>query len=261
MPPFNKREGKVGEILNDAALYNGKNVKKDGKLVTFEDRKWPEKRSWEVSEAILDAWREKAKKWAITFDDLVDIACLTDGQIKNTIQPDIALSNFNTWSIWNDRQLLRFYAVLSDPQKAVLSSEDGLYISMLDPTQLQYFDTLLEHEEGKSKIKPGSILVMTMEPSEFSMVFNLEDRSAIIEEPANSPKDIEGDGSVNAIVEPPSGQPAMTRHFQEIGNWYISIPRKPSPEDETPPEAMPAPEVQDGSAPQEPQPNSGDSGE
>jgi hypothetical protein len=156
-----KTNDKLSVILQDTASLYGKSVSKKGGLVIFKDRKWYLKRSWEVSEDLLESWREKMKSGEFDFDDLVAAACLTDDQIKNTLGPDKDLGTI-LWYTMNNRYVLRFYAILDNDQKQALSDKAGLSPAMLSPEQMPYFDYITSKIDSDDNNSNAS-LVMTLE--------------------------------------------------------------------------------------------------
>jgi hypothetical protein len=224
MPPMVKPGDKLGALLQAIALAHGKRVKKSGKLVTFEDRKWFEKRSWEVPEAWIERWSAKAKKETFGLDDLVAVAGLTDEQIQNTVLVDERLGAV-AWSAENNKQALRLYAVLTRPQKQALRAPGGLEISTLAPEQQPYFELLLQHTPGAEN-RPRTPLAMFLVEGQPGKEYKF---------------------TLMDLSPPPGEEPT-----QLLGEWWIYLPGyepPATPEDEG---AAEAPGPTDQEPPQPP---------
>lgn len=141
-------EKKLSEVLQEISVMFGKKVKSNGSLIVLEDRKWFIKRSWEVPEAWLDMWTNRAEKTGLSFDDAAQIASLTDDQLTNTIRKDETLGPISA-SIISNQYILRLYAVLTQPQKIALVSKTGLDMSTLSEEQWPYFTAVV------SKLDPN----------------------------------------------------------------------------------------------------------
>ncbi|MBI2842547.1 MAG: hypothetical protein HYX78_04025 [Armatimonadetes bacterium] len=158
------REDKLGSLLRMAASLYEKRITKTGSLVVFEDRKWFEKRAWEVQEDWLEHWRAAFSKGTLGFEDLVDIACLTDEQINNTIQLDRELRSVAA-TVRPNRHVLRFYATLSEGQQQSLISAEGLDSTLLTAEQWPHFDYLVSRLD-EDKLRPDTQLAMSLTGSE-----------------------------------------------------------------------------------------------
>lgn len=143
------KDNTLGEILKITCATYGKEAKKKGTLLTIEDRRWFEKRSWEVREDWLEYWRKAASDGKLGFEDVVDIGCLTDSQITNTIMADKDLQPVS-WSVLRNRHILRFYAVLSEQQKQMLRSEGGLDAAALTPEQWPYLEAVASTKDDQT---------------------------------------------------------------------------------------------------------------
>ncbi len=141
-PRMSQTTCKLRDALKLIAATYGKQVKYSEGLITFEDPKWYEKRSWEVPEAWLETWRTRAKEGKFTFDDLVSVACLTDGQIQHTILAERKLLPVMGFGINRSKNVLRLYAALTPGQKTALQTQSGINVSTLSDAQWPYFAAL-----------------------------------------------------------------------------------------------------------------------
>jgi len=201
--PIGKEES-LRKVIEDLAAVCGQRVKKTGSLLTFQDRKWFEKRAWAVPEATLERWRQKVEKNAFELEDAVDMACLTDDQLIHTVSADDKL---NIWEVYNGRHVLRFYAVLSRAQRNALYSQAGLSAMELTEQQLPYFEYLLS-PKGRGvteqlQMRPSLVITLGADEAKKQYRFELLDQTV-------RPEGDEGEGSLRTWVvtlpgwEPPS---------------------------------------------------------
>jgi hypothetical protein len=225
-----EKEGTVGSVLKSIGAMYGKRLKKTGTVVTLEDRKWAEKRSWQVPDEMLSRWKALGKKGKLAFEDLVEMASLTDPQIDKglTADPEIAPV---TWTLTENRYILRFYAGLSDLQKQMLRTPDGLAIASLPAEQRAACDTAMEKYKGtpsfttgspeykKQEVRPDSKLVMKLDVSDFEFdkeapsafySFVVEDRATI----DNTPP--EPDPYMDSVEEPSTSEDAEPSGDTEV---------------------------------------------
>lgn len=182
-----KKEDKLGSLLQSTATIFGKRIKLADKLITFKDKIWYEKRAWEIPQASLERWREGCKNDTLTINDFIDMACLTDGQIDNTLTYDESLSSIS-WELKFNRNILRLYSTLTAAQKKALQAPEGLAPSMLTANQWPYFEQLIESDENygidediSELLKSGADMALMLEvnPEFTEYVFTLENRSAV----------------------------------------------------------------------------------
>jgi len=196
-----KTEGKLGEILKAAAIACKKKAKKTGKLLVLEDREWFEKRSWAVPEDWLMYWRKAARDDALQLDDIVDIACLTDGQIEHTIRHDEDLS-YHSWTLIENKELLRLYAVLTASQKQALLTKEGLNLASLNDKQWAFFEYLASQSGVPLYHSYG-------QPMHMSLVLDADDNNR--------------DYSFYLIGRNPNVGQEDEEEYIELRGWYIYL--------------------------------------
>jgi hypothetical protein len=201
--PLSKTEGKLGDILKETTSSYGKKLDKTGDLLVFQDKKWFIKRAWEVPEASLERWRAKAKSDGLGFQDVVDISCLTNEQIDNTIRQDPVLGTIS-WQFAQQRPLLRLYAVLTTAQRNAMASKSGLDVSTLSAEQMPYFDYLVSKSDDKSEEAQEFTLSMKTESGAGRRTFTLDGQ----------------------VPDPDTGEPKKTT----IQTWDVNLP-PPTPKD------------------------------
>ncbi|MEN6372451.1 MAG: hypothetical protein ABFD64_10615 [Armatimonadota bacterium] len=137
----------VGSILKYAAVICNKRAVKTDKVVTFEDREWFEKRAWAVPDEWMERWKQLAKDGNLSLDDLADMVCFTDEQLMHTICGDEDLLQ-HSWTVNDNKDILRLYAVLTSSQKKALLAEEGLDPASLNDKQWSFYANLA----AKSKV-------------------------------------------------------------------------------------------------------------
>ncbi len=145
-----KSEGKLGDVLKSLSNAFDKIPTKVDDTITFTDREWYLKRSYEVPEDWLKAWRAAADEGRLTIDDKANIASLTDNQIRGIIMNEDD-DNFrlgrSTTVVSLRKNILRFYATLSATQKRALKSENGLSVKGLSNVQWSHLElALADHD-------------------------------------------------------------------------------------------------------------------
>jgi len=193
-------QGKLRDVLQSIQKRFEKKIKVTDKLVLLEDRKWFEKRACEIPEEWLQDWQTMIEERTLSFEDLVDIACLTDEQLEYSIYNDSMLSPFS-WILDGDSlHLLRLYAVLNSSQKRALKSKDGLHIARLGSKQKPYFDYLLSqgYREAPSH-QPYYVLYMENPDPGFEYYYFV-----LID--------------LNAPPDPDTGEV-----YQEVDSWSFSM--------------------------------------
>jgi hypothetical protein len=227
-----KTQGTVNEVLVSVASSYEKKVQKTDKLVTFIDDKWFEKRAWEVSEDQLTLWKDKIRNGTLTFDDIVDMACVTDEQLSHTLIRDSSLSPIS-YQAQRNRHILRLYSLLNPMQKRALKTPAGLDVLSLTARQLPYFEALLHDRHSlvkdKKDVNPNAPYVITLEADseERNYTFYLRDLSAV------PPTDIETVPNDDTEVEPGDDvEIDPTVDYDVVGRWSLYIPPTPSDEPE-----------------------------
>lgn len=216
-PSISQEEQKLGKLLKSIASAYGKQFKKTGNTIVFTDRKWFEKRAWEVAENILEYWRTAIKNGSLQLDDLVWMACLTDEQIMNTLMTDEKIRSI-TGQLMPNKHLLRLYAVLTESQKLSMKSQNGLDPQELTEQQWPYFEYLIggggrSRNTPKFTPKTPMALFLTEDEKNGAYTFTLKDLS-----PAEDEDPEEGEETVE--------KPSMT--------WKITLRRTPQKSEETP---------------------------
>lgn len=170
-----KTEDKLGALLRSVCSIYEKKPKMEGNLVTLEDRRWFEKRSWEVPEDWLEEWHTRIKEGTMDFEDIVDIACLTDPQIMNTIRLDSALGSL-TLQLIRNRQILRLYAVLTEPQRRMLFAKEGLDSTQLTDEQWPYFQYALSRNRKEFRLDVPIGIFIDTDEKERTFTIRVEER-------------------------------------------------------------------------------------
>ena len=123
-PTMASDEKTLGEHLEAIALGYGVNWVKAGRVIRLNDREWYTKRAWEVPEVWIRYWTARGKQNnGFQLIDLAQIGSLRDEQIDNTIMKNPTLVRLGAGDAARNREILRFYGMLSDEQRAQLSSQ------------------------------------------------------------------------------------------------------------------------------------------
>lgn len=116
-------EKTVGQQLEVIRKAYGSNWTKAGTVLTLRDKDWFSKRAWAVPGPWMKYWADMGKlNNGLQLDDLVRIAGLRDEQIDHTIMSDSQLVRVGAGEAARNRQILRFYALLTSEQRRVMSS-------------------------------------------------------------------------------------------------------------------------------------------
>ncbi len=114
-------EKTLGEYLELVRKLFGANWEKARNVIRFRDREWFRKRAWEVPQVWIDYWIARGDlNDGLQLQDLVQIACLRDEQIDNTIMLNSQLVNLGAGDAARNRHILRFYALLDESQRTEL---------------------------------------------------------------------------------------------------------------------------------------------
>lgn len=206
------KEEELGNVLNLIATLYGKVMDKSANLIVLIDKKWFEKRTWEVKEEWLEDWRKAAKEGALDFDDIVDIACLTDLQITKTIAADQELRMVG-WQMMANKDILRLYAVLTKAQQEALKTDHGLDAASLSADQWSYLQYALDNGGGRTGPEVDKSSPMTLHLKDHGEIYRIELNG--------SPEEPSDDSSVQVATRvwhitiptsvikyaPPSGEP------------------------------------------------------
>lgn len=105
--------------------------------VEFRDRKWYRKRAAQIPDAWLEVWRESLKKnGTLSLDELAEIAVLSNDQISMNISPDPELQAADvSETVTANQDTLVLYAGLTEAQRKMLFTDDGLDCQALTPEQ------------------------------------------------------------------------------------------------------------------------------
>jgi hypothetical protein len=102
----------------------GSNWEKVGSLLRFRDQDWFKKRAWEVPQVWIDYWTARGKRNdGLQFQDLIEIGNLRDEQIDHAVMLDPSLVRLGAGDAARNRQILRFYGLLSGDQRKALSAQ------------------------------------------------------------------------------------------------------------------------------------------
>ncbi|MFQ3548445.1 MAG: hypothetical protein SNJ70_01670 [Armatimonadota bacterium] len=99
-----------------------KNWQKKSNTLLFTDDKWFVKRSEEVPEVWINYWLTRSEiNKGIVFEDMLQIAILRDEQLENSILKNYWMLNAGVSEIIKNKNILRFYASLSQEQMNQIS--------------------------------------------------------------------------------------------------------------------------------------------
>ncbi|MCE5323921.1 hypothetical protein LLG46_11480 [bacterium] len=117
------------------------NWQRQGSIIEFRDRDWFRKRASQIPEAWLEAWRKSLKDTGtLDIDQLGQISVLSHDQFSQNILIDEVLGNTHlplSWIFFKSSDFIKAYICLSDAQKTVLYSENGLDLSGVMPAQYE----------------------------------------------------------------------------------------------------------------------------
>ncbi|MCE5315369.1 MAG: hypothetical protein ABFD49_06425 [Armatimonadota bacterium] len=132
------------EKIADSFRYNWD---KRASVLELRDRNWFRKRSAQIPQAWIDAWKKTLKDTGtLDIGGLAQIATLTQEQFNINIEPDDDLMRCGiTGVIYPNRDLLRTYAQLNEAQRAAVFAGSGLDLSILSPDQWSQFEKLFYH--------------------------------------------------------------------------------------------------------------------
>lgn len=126
-------EKTLGEQLEIVGIAFGTNWVKAGNMLRLRDKEWFRKRTWEVPQAWMNYWIARGKQNdGLKFEDFVQIANLRDEQLDHTVIVDPNLMPLGAGDAVRNRQILRFYGLLSPDQRKSISGQQLLVSSLTD---------------------------------------------------------------------------------------------------------------------------------
>lgn len=119
---FPAGEQPIGRHLETIRTTYGANWEKAGRVLRFRDTEWFKKRAWEVPQVWIDYWVARGKQNnGLALQDLVQIGCLRDEQIDHTVVVTPELVHLGAGDAARNREILRFYGMLSSEQRTLMS--------------------------------------------------------------------------------------------------------------------------------------------
>ena len=129
---IDRSEAELRDVLERFASEFNYTWEKHGSEIEFRDKKWYSKRLAQIPQAWIDKWAETLKKTGtLDISDLSDIALLTKEQFNLNISQDEPFSRLDMSAIFGTREFLKFYAVLTENQRALIFTEMGLNLKEL----------------------------------------------------------------------------------------------------------------------------------
>lgn len=137
-------ETEIKVILDKIAEGYMYNWDRRGRVIEFRDREWYRKRTLQIPDAWMEAWRDTLKNTGtLDIADLAQIAALTQEQIDFNFLPDDPLSRSGVrGTVTFARDLLSVYGLLTPSQQAAVFSEYGLDLAALSP---EHWATAFKH--------------------------------------------------------------------------------------------------------------------
>lgn len=136
-PELGKDELKT--ILNRFADVYRCNWEKHGSIIEVRRRDWFRRRSCQLPDEWVKAWREQIEKnGCFDLDTCIRISALPDDQMEENIRIDPLLSEAIgiSWEVDFHKIFCRFYVQLTPNQRAQVMSKDGFELRELTPDQL-----------------------------------------------------------------------------------------------------------------------------
>ncbi len=115
------------------------NWEKHGSIVEVRRRDWFRRRSCQLPDEWVKAWREQVEKnGCFDLDTCIRISALPDDQMEENIRVDPLLDEAIgiSWEVDFHKIFCRFYVQLTPNQRAQVFSEDGFELRELTPDQL-----------------------------------------------------------------------------------------------------------------------------
>lgn len=130
-------ETEIRTILDKIAEGYMYNWDRRGPIIEFRDREWYRKRTLQIPDAWMEAWRDTLKRTGtLDIADLAQIAALTPEQMDFNFLPDDPLSRSGVrGTVTLARDFLSIYGLMTPTQQAAVFSESGLDLAALSPEQ------------------------------------------------------------------------------------------------------------------------------
>ncbi|MCL5104537.1 MAG: hypothetical protein M1133_10575 [Armatimonadetes bacterium] len=158
-----KDEAEIKTLLDKIAKSSHYNWNKYKSVLEFRDRSWFKKRSDQIPESRIEAWRQAfVKNGTLNIAQLAQIADLTQEQIKVNIQGDEVLDDRQSgeFSIARNRDILRAYAALTQDERDRLFSPSGLSIRDLPPDRLAAMERSITGRNAGFLLNPDAAIVL-----------------------------------------------------------------------------------------------------
>lgn len=124
------------------------NWEKHGPVIEICRRDWFKRRSSQIPEEWTKPWRiELEKSGILSMVNHAQMIALTNDQIEENIATDDLLGKATgpRWDYNNQRGFLRFYLHLTDHQRKLIFTEDGLDPHQLNPDQWRYYTEMFNY--------------------------------------------------------------------------------------------------------------------
>lgn len=159
---FVKRESKLSDLLDQLAGAAYYNWDKQASVLEFRDRDWFRKRSEQIPERMLEHWRRTLKRTGtLDLPELADIARLDARQFAANVVDDETLGKAGiAEALWESRDVLRLYAVLTYNQRSAAMSDIGLDLGMLSAEQFSLAQKMLQARDGNYPSNPDSKMAL-----------------------------------------------------------------------------------------------------
>ena len=132
-------KGELRAILDEFTETYRCNWEKHGSIVEVRRRDWFRRRSCQLPDEWMKAWREQIEKnGCFDLDTCIRISALPDDQMEENIRVDPLLNEAIgiSWEVDFHKIFCRFYVQLTPSQRAQVFSEDGFELRELTPDQL-----------------------------------------------------------------------------------------------------------------------------
>lgn len=168
-------EQTLGEILEMIRNKCGANWTKDGNLLRFVDRDWYKKRAWAVPEVWLNYWIVKGRSTnGLQLWELAQIASLRDDQIDHTIMINHELISLGAGDAARNREILKFYGMLSDDQLQKIATQSLPVSSLTDQQWAELQKALATKGAAYATVKKGTQVIKLSDSSadgEYKFIF------------------------------------------------------------------------------------------
>jgi len=158
---FPQDEIQVRAVLDKLESVCRYNWERHSSILELHDRDWFRKRSAQIPDAWLEAWRKAFKdNGLLDLSELSQMAMLTRDQYDVNVYPDDILGKLNLdYVAWEDQDLLRLYAGLNKSQRASILGKQGLSLDSVTGDHSQAIHALVP----KGVSEAGLRLVGTQE--------------------------------------------------------------------------------------------------